>query len=121
MLSLLHLFFLQAGVEVCLAQAASGLFIVGGLSKIFLTDQTSSPLLSAVELFGCSGGPIALPDYPREVFGASLYWYQSSLLVCGGADWREVTALCFLWNSRFVSLPIVLVPETIHAFLFHFN
>ena len=100
MLKLLHLLLLQASLKVCLTQAASGLFIVGGLSKIYLTAQTSSPLLSAVELFGCAGGPIALPDFPRGVFGASLVWHHQALLVCGGADWSGATSQCFLWNTR---------------------
>ena len=99
MLKLLHLLLLQASLKVCLTQA-SGLFIVGGLSKIYLTAQTSSPLLSAVELFGCAGGPIALPDFPRGVFGASLVWHHQALLVCGGADWSGATSQCFLWNTR---------------------
>ena len=81
---------------------------MGGLSKLYLTDQTSSPVLSAVELFGCSGGSLALPDFPREVFGASLHWQSGvesggsvgSLLVCGGADWSGASSQCFLWNSR---------------------
>ena len=100
MIKLLHFLLLQTS----LTQTEAGLFIAGGLSKIFLTDQTASPLLSAVELFGCSGGSLALPDYPLELFGASLYWQSGgsggSLLVCGGADWTGPTSQCFLWNSR---------------------
>ena len=107
MLKLLHFFLLQASLEV--SQATSGLFIVGGLSKIFLTNQTASPLLSAVELFGCAGGPIALPNYPREVFGASLVWHRQSLLVCGGADWRSASSLCFLWNTRSVQVALRII------------
>ena len=100
MLKFLHLFLLQASLTV----AEPGLFIVGGLSKIYLTDQTASPILSDVELFGCSGGSIALPRYPREVFGASLYWSAGSLLVCGGADWTGATSQCFQWNTRLAGL-----------------
>ena len=100
MLKLLHFFFLQTGLTL----AESGLFIVGGVSKVFLTAQTASPILSEVELFGCSGGSLALPRYPREIFGASLYWREEgpggSLLVCGGADWAAASSQCFLWNTR---------------------
>ena len=81
----------------------------GGLSEISVDSQSRSPILRSVELVSCPGegarsSSYALPDYPLELFGASLYWQSGgsggSLLVCGGADWTGPTSQCFLWNSR---------------------
>ena len=55
-------------------------------------------------MFGCPGGPLVLPQYPRPLFGLSLAWLEpGSLLVCGGADWTGPTNTCFSWSTRSVT------------------
>ena len=69
--------------------------------RIDLHDQTSSPVLAEVELFGCTDSPLPLPTYPRLVFGASQVWTNTgSLLLCGGADWSGPSNKCFKWSPR---------------------
>ena len=103
MSSLLQILLLQSVFSLCRSQASGGLFIAGGLSKIYLHDQTSSPILAEVELFGCTDSPLPLPTYPRLVFGASQVWTNTgSLLLCGGADWSGPSNKCFKWSPRSV-------------------
>ena len=44
---------------------AGPVLVVGGTSTILLEHQRRSPVLEAVELVGCPGGPVELPPYPE--------------------------------------------------------
>ena len=52
----------------------SSLLILGGVSKLFLSQYNQSLIMNTFEIFGCSDESISLPPYPLEVFGPSMIW-----------------------------------------------
>ena len=58
-------------------------FILGGVEALYLNNIVSSPLLKNFEIFGCNEGKsISLPPYPREIFGAQMFWKSESEEQC---------------------------------------
>ena len=80
----------------------NALMILGGASKVFMTNQTQSPVSDTFELFGCSDGAPALPSFPASLFGTSLVWETTSQTIwaCGGSNWQQPHGDCYTWNVR---------------------
>ena len=77
----------------------NGLIVLGGTASSEITRPDESPLLSSVEMIRCYT-ETKIPDYPLDVFGASLVWKREGLLVCGGSSWQVAYLDCFSWSTR---------------------
>ena len=72
-LNLYYLIF-SSYIFVCFSFKDKALFIVGGVSKIYLNQLPDSPLLDSFEVIGCSTNFANLPAYPKPIFGVRLWW-----------------------------------------------
>ena len=81
------------------------LLIVGGSTKLFLSDHRSSPVSDQVELYSCKGTSVEIPPLPKKLFGANLGWDGESVLsVCGGSSWKQAYSQCYQLDLRTRSL-----------------
>lgn len=81
------------------AAAENVLFIQGGVSK-FRTDEVyKSEITNVSEIIGCPEN-ITLPNYPKEIFGSQLSYFNSTLWSCGGANFEDTFSDCNAFDSR---------------------
>ena len=92
-------------VVLFLAQDVTGetiLFIQGGVRK-FRTDEVyKSEITNVTEVIGCPDN-ISLPNYPKDVFGSQLSYYNNTFWSCGGANFEQTFSECYAFESRYES------------------
>ena len=69
MIWLFYFLILTTQIFSCLTFNDTSLFVVGGVSKIYLHQQPDSPLLDNFEIIGCGSNIANLPSYPKPIFG----------------------------------------------------
>ena len=79
--------------------AENVLFIQGGVSKLKLDDIFSSEITNVTEIIGCPEN-VSLPNYPNDVFGSQLHYFDNMLISCGGANFEGTFSACFAIDSR---------------------
>ena len=68
---ILKFLILTSQIVFCFSFNGTSLFIVGGVSKIYLNRQPDSPLIDNLEIIGCGSNIPNLPPYPKPIFGVS--------------------------------------------------
>ena len=66
---ILNFVILTSKIAFCFSFNDTTLFVVGGVSKIYLHQQPDSPLLDNFEILGCGSNIANLPSYPKPIFG----------------------------------------------------
>ena len=68
---ILKFLILTSQIFFCFSFNETSLFVVGGVSKIYLNRQPDSPLIDNFEIIGCGSNIANLPPYPKPIFGVS--------------------------------------------------
>ena len=77
------------------------LLLVGGVTKLYMNDQSTSPMSNKVELYSSDVGPEPLPSLPQELIGVGLAYGDDKIIyACGGATWTTVQSDCYSLNLR---------------------